>query len=96
MKEETTYGERAVNLSYSVSDDSEIAVCRKNFAVVIDQLHKQLTDVINNNPKRMSEADYETIRLLNVAITEAQGAHLWAMKALTAKWKVDVYNGGNR
>lgn len=69
-----TYGQKAVGLSFNPSGDDAVARCKQIFADAIDQ---------------MSELRFgatpEQARLASIAITEAQGAQMWAVKALT--WK---------
>lgn len=70
-----TFGEKAVGLSFNPSGDDAVAQCKKEFAVVIDRM----------NDLRVSSHNAEVKRLASVAITEAQTAQMWAVKALT--WK---------
>ena len=70
-----TFGQKAVGLSFNPSNDDAVARCKQTFANVIDQL---------NNLRENSD-NSEVKRLASVAITEAQGAQMWAVKALT--WK---------
>jgi hypothetical protein len=71
-----TFGEKAVGLSFNPSGDDAVAQCKKEFAVVIDRM----------NDLRMRETStYEVKRMAAIAITEAQAAQMWAVKALT--WK---------
>jgi len=71
-----TYGQKAVGLSFNPSGDDAVARCKQMFADAIDQM-KQLRDNAGHSP--------EQARLASVAITEAQCAQMWAVKALT--WK---------
>jgi len=68
-----TFGERAVGLSFNPSGDGDVAACKREFARVIDRMHalRETTD----NP--------EVKRMASVAITEAQTAQMWAVKAIT-------------
>jgi hypothetical protein len=70
-----TFGERAVGLTFNPSGDMAVQVCKERLAEAIDQMH-QLRQ-ISSNP--------DQVRLASVAITELQGAQMWAVKALT--WK---------
>ena len=72
---EMTYGEQAVGLTFNPSNDDKVAQCKAEFARVIDRMNdlRNLTD--NAEVKRMA----------SVAITEAQTAQMWAVKAIT--WK---------
>lgn len=72
---ELTFGETAVGLTFNPSGDPAVAECKRQFAAVIDQMHDLRTGSSNPEVKRMAA----------VAITEAQTAQMWAVKALT--WK---------
>lgn len=70
-----SFGQKAVGLSFNPSGDEAVANCKTGFAAVIDQM----------NDLRNSTSSPEVKRLASIAITEAQGAQMWAVKALT--WK---------
>lgn len=72
-----TYGEKAVGLSFNPGGDKEVEEIKRLYAEIIDRL-----DRYRNN----TTSDWgEHIRLTSIAITEAQGAQMWAVKAIT--WK---------
>lgn len=75
MSTALTYGQRAVGLTFNPSGDSTVAEIKAVFAIAIDQM----------NELRNRSADIEVKRLAAIAITEAQGAQMWAVKAAT--WK---------
>lgn len=70
-----TFGEKAVGLSFNPSGDDAVTTCKRHFAAAIDQM----------NDLREASGRTEKARLASVAITELQGAQMWAVKALT--WK---------
>ena len=72
---EMTYGEKAVGLTFNPSNDDAVAQCKQEFAAVIDRI----------NDLRNSTDNAEIKRMASVAITEAQTAQMWAVKAIT--WK---------
>lgn len=72
---EQTFGEKAVGLTFNPSGDERVNGIKTQYAAVVDNL----------NYERQLTTDGEAKRLLSVAITEAQGAQMWAVKALT--WK---------
>lgn len=72
---ELTYGEKAVGLTFNPSGDSAVTTTKKYFAQIIDDL----------NSLRSGTDDGEAKRLYSIAITEAQTAQMWAVKAIT--WK---------
>ncbi len=70
-----TFGEKAVGLSFNPSGDDLVGSIKLRFANLIDSMAEL----------RASTASPEVKRLASVAITEAQGAQMWAVKAAT--WK---------
>ena len=71
---EMTYGERAVGITFNPSNDPTVQK--------VKELYAQIIDVCNE--LKTSEPG-EVNRLLSIAITEAQTAQMWAVKAIT--WK---------
>lgn len=69
---ELTFGEQAVGYSFNPSGDPKVAKLKQLYAEIIDLL----------NDDRGEHRD-ERARLASVAITEAQGAQMWAVKAIT-------------
>jgi hypothetical protein len=70
---EMTFGEKAVGLTFNPSNNPEVDACKRGFAAVIDQMHNLRNTSDNADVKRMA----------SVAITEAQTAQMWAVKAIT-------------
>jgi hypothetical protein len=68
-----SFGERAVGLQFNPSNQTAVYQCKSKFAALIDQLEAC----------RQSTTDGEVKRLCSIAITEAQTAQMWAVKALT-------------
>jgi hypothetical protein len=76
MSEETrelSFGEKAVGLTFNPSNDPAVNACKAAFAIVINQMHDLREKTDNPEVKRMA----------SVAITEAQTAQMWAVKAIT-------------
>lgn len=71
-----TFGEKAVGLSFNPSNNDAVSKCKKLYADIIDQL---------DTLRKSDTASKEIVRLCSVAITEAQSAQMWAVKAIT--WK---------
>jgi hypothetical protein len=69
-----TFGEKAVGLSFNPSGDDTVSKIKSLYAQIIDIAHDA-----RNNPVASSEQK----RLHSIAITEAQGAQMWAVKAAT-------------
>lgn len=76
---ELTYGEKAVGLTFNPSAGSEIG----DHVQSIKSLFAQIIDTCNN--LRESTEDFEVKRMYSIAITDAQNAQMWAVKAVT--WK---------
>lgn len=74
-KQEQTFGQKAVGLSFNPSAENQVDVIKNQYAQMIDTLH-DLREV---------STDPEEKRMYSVAITEAQTSQMWAVKAAT--WK---------
>jgi len=70
---ELTYGEKAVGLTFNPSNDPKVQEVKKLYAQIIDIC----------NDLRTEAGQGEKGRLSSVAITEAQTAQMWAVKAIT-------------
>ncbi len=70
-----SYGQKAVGLKFNPSGDSAVDTIKGYYAQIIDDL----------NSLRSGTDDGEAKRLYSIAITEAQAAQMWAVKAVT--WK---------
>ena len=76
VQREMTFGEKAVGLTFNPSNDPTVQVIKQKFADVIDEIHELRTNQPNS----------EIARMVSIAITEAQSAQMWAVKAVT--WQV--------
>lgn len=70
-----TFGEKAVGINFNPSNDDAVSRCKAAFAIAINQMDDLRNSTDNADVKRMA----------SVAITEAQTAQMWAVKAIT--WK---------
>lgn len=77
MDRELTFGEKAVGLTFNPSGDTAVDTMKKGFAQIIDDL---------NSLRSAPGISPHAARLFSVAITEAQGAQMWAVKAITFKY----------
>lgn len=68
-----TPGEKAVGLTFNPGGREDVDACKRGFAAEIDRMHQL----------RENTDDQEQARLASIAITELQGAQMWAVKALT-------------
>ena len=69
---DNTYGQKAVGIGFNPSKNEKVQRLKELFAEAIDIL----------NDDRGENRD-ERARLASVAITEAQTAQMWAVKAIT-------------
>jgi hypothetical protein len=67
---ESTYGAKAVGLSFNPSQNSDVDKIKRLYAEIIDML-------------AVNHANGEKSRLYHIAITQAQTAQMWAVKAIT-------------
>jgi hypothetical protein len=72
-----TYGEKAVGLTFNPSNNGDVEVIKTAYAQIIDHMDDFRKGYIarGDNP--------EMVRLCSIAITEAQTAQMWAVKAIT-------------
>lgn len=72
-----TYGEKAVGLTFNPSNNGDVDELKRAYAQIIDHLDDFRKGYITrgDNP--------EMVRLCSIAITEAQTAQMWAVKAVT-------------
>jgi hypothetical protein len=73
----STFGEKAVGLDFNPSGDKTVTKLKQLYAEIIDICDEARTA----GPKG------EKARLWSIAITEAQGAQMWSVKAAT--WRED-------
>lgn len=69
---ELTFGEKAVGYNFNPSGDEKVQKLK--------QLYAEIIDILNDD---RGENRDERARLASVAVTEAQGAQMWAVKAIT-------------
>ena len=81
---EPTYGERAVGLTFNPSNNSKVDVLKAQAASFIDSC----------NDWRLEATSPEIKRMYSVAITEAQTAQMWAVKAAT--WREESTDGAQQ
>jgi hypothetical protein len=78
-----TFGEKAVGLTFNPSGDPVVHEIKNLYAQIIDICHAQREQV--NRGRITGAVPVEAARLWSIAITEAQGAQMWGVKAAT--WK---------
>lgn len=70
---EPTFGEKAAGVSFNPGGHEAVNAIKRGFANLIDDL----------NDRRVASDNPEVKRMLSVAITDAQTAQMWAVKAVT-------------
>ena len=73
QERELSFGEKAVGLTFNPSGDAAVSDLKGSISVFIDMC----------NDARAATQDPEVKRMYSVAITEAQTAQMWAVKAAT-------------
>jgi len=77
-----TYGEKLVSINYDYTKDDDVAEIKSLYASIIDKLKSSRFEKDTNVT---IESHSERQRYISIAITEAQTACMWAVKAVTAK-----------
>lgn len=75
---ELTFGEKAVGMTFNPGGNPQVTGIKAAYATIIDQLNDMRTSEDGS-----SHNSRERARLFSIAITEAQGAQMWAVKAIT-------------
>jgi hypothetical protein len=70
-----TYGQKLVGINFNPSSENAVDRAKQYYANIIDQA----------NAIRETSTSQEQKRLCSIAITEAQAAQMWLVKAIT--WK---------
>ena len=74
--QEMTFGQKAVGLTFNPGSNWLVSCIKEQFAIVIDTLNAQREDATR-------KGNTEVVRMLSIAITDAQTAQMWAVKAVT-------------
>jgi len=74
---EKSYGQKAVGMDFNPSGDANVRLVKEAYAEVIDLL---------NDMRSTNEASAELKRNCSLAITHAQTAQMWAVKAITWRY----------
>lgn len=77
-----TFGEKAVGLSFNPSGDPTVTKLKQLYAQIIDLCNEERGRIME---RRIATQPSEGARLWSVAITQAQDAQMWSVKAAT--WK---------
>lgn len=81
---ELTYGEKAVGLTFNPGGHDKVNQVKALYAQIIDLCNEAREEVKNQEQEYVGQTA-EMARLFSIAITEAQTAQMWAVKAIT--WK---------
>ena len=71
---ELTFGQKACGVSFNPGGREDVDKIKRAFADIVDLL---------NEHRSLGDASPEAKRMLSIAITEAQAAQMWAVKAIT-------------
>ena len=74
QRNQQTFGQKAVGLFFNPSGDATVNELKNLYAQIIDICHARRGSLMQGS---------EAHRLYAIAITEAQGAQMWAVKAQT-------------
>lgn len=73
MDKNLTFGEKACGVTFNPGGNPAVDEIKKAFAEIVDNLNNRIQE--SDNP--------QVARMLSIAITEAQTAQMWAVKAVT-------------
>ena len=82
-KAKLTLGQKAVGLTFNPSGDPTVNRLKALYAEIIDICNVEREQANAPADAVAPRRSNERIRLFSVAITEAQGAQMWAVKAAT-------------
>lgn len=75
---ELSFGEKACGVSFNPGGNPVVDSIKRNFANIVDEL-----EALRQKSAKERPQDAEVRRMLSIAITEAQTAQMWAVKAVT-------------
>lgn len=75
---ELTFGQKACGVSFNPGGNPVVDSIKRNFANIVDEL-----EALRQKSAKERPQDSEVRRMLSIAITEAQTAQMWAVKAVT-------------
>lgn len=73
LEKELSFGQKACGVSFNPGGNPHVDTIKQKFADIVDYI----------NTARESSNDPEVKRMASLAITEAQTAQMWAVKAVT-------------
>ena len=73
LEKELSFGQKACGVSFNPGGNPHVDTIKQKFADIVDYI----------NMARESSNDPEVKRMASLAITEAQTAQMWAVKAVT-------------
>ena len=75
---ELSFGEKACGVSFNPGGNPVVDSIKRNFANIVDEL-----EALRQQSAKQRPQDVEVRRMLSIAITDAQTAQMWAVKAVT-------------
>lgn len=74
-----SFGEKAVGITFNPGGNNKVNE--------VKALYGQIIDLLNDfRPEEDQDMTGDQARLLKIAITEAQGAQMWAVKGITCRY----------
>jgi hypothetical protein len=71
-----SFGQKACGVTFNPGGNPDVDSIKRQFAAIVDDLNDRRT-------KAHNDSNVEVVRMLSIAITEAQTAQMWAVKAVT-------------
>jgi hypothetical protein len=75
-----TFGQKAVGLTFNPSGDPTVHELKTLYAQIIDICERERSKIME---RRIASQPNEAARLWTIAITQAQDAQMWSVKAAT-------------
>lgn len=73
-----SFGEKACGVSFNPGGNPMVDMIKSKFADIVDDL-----EILRQESAETEPINVEKRRMLSIAITEAQTAQMWAVKAVT-------------
>lgn len=84
-----TFGEKAVGLTFNPTNNPKVQDLKEKAAAFIDACDAMRQPTRDEQGEVVGKVDSEIARMASIAITDAQTAQMWAVKAATWHLKQD-------
>lgn len=71
-----SFGQKSCGVTFNPGGNPDVDSIKRQFAAIVDDLNDRRT-------KANNEMNLDAMRMYSIAITEAQTAQMWAVKAVT-------------